>query len=54
MLVRTEERTAPAQPGEVSNKPTAPNREDSRGALKTFVARLVEGHWTNRGRQLHS
>jgi hypothetical protein len=54
MLVRTEERTAPAQPEEVSSKSTGPNRGDSRGALKTFVTKVVEGHWTNRGRQLHS
>ncbi len=54
MLVRTEERAAPAQPEEVSSRPTGPNHGDSRGAPKTFVAKVVEGHWTNRGRQLHS
>ena len=54
MLVRTEERTAPAQPEEVSSRPTEPNRGDSRGALKSFVAKVVEGQWANRGRQLHS
>jgi len=54
MLVRTEERTATAQPAEVSSKPTGPDRGDSRGALKSFVAKVVEGRWTTRGRQLHS
>jgi len=53
MLVRTEERTAAAQPAEVSDKP-GPDRGDSRGALKSFVAKVVEGRWTTRGRQLHS